>query len=748
MNSPIETLNHWGDSFFNFAATMFWQSSLLIVMLFALEFLFRNKIRASIRYALWLVVLLKLILPPALALPTSPVWWLHFSPAKTQAPAIVIRDAQTIPIFPQQTLPVLNPAHSTLSPPAWMFIAASMISASLFVWLLVRWSQVNRNVRRAAGSEKLNAILDEARRLAGSRLKIKIKLTEDSMSPAVCGLMRPAILLPRSLAEKIPPDQLRAVLLHEIIHLRRGDVWVNCLQTLLQIFYWWNPLLWLANARIRRVREEAVDDAVMLALAGDSDAYATTLLEVAKFAFNRPLASLGLIGILESRSALRQRIERLLNFSAPRKAGLTVASFLGIFIFGAVALPMGEGPGSLNQPNSSANVISSQSAATQTKLPQILIMTRFYQMRAADFEKTVSGLKFNRGKSNDDSFWSIISPEEISPVFENLKSSGHQPILAPRVVTISGQAAEMSMGNATNRVEFSCLPIVKDGQVNLTLLGKLVGFGENNFVTNQFRARASIENDGGMVIDLRNPNEASGSNFVAIIGVRIVTNPIVRELARPTSQIHIKTRFFEVPKGIAIDLTNLETLRAQAGVKELAEPEVITISGRQIQMRATQIITVITNVAYEKNPTNKGSITFQTGQVETGPVFDVIPTILADGRTIDLRAIASVTEFLGYANFPTNKYIKEVDVHLPVVLPRFSTQQSTSHLKLQDGQTLMMNLSPVRDFQSLNKKISEVPEVARAFQSEPDKSKTEKELIVFVTATLVDAMGNRIYPDN
>ena len=91
------------------------------------------------------------------------------------------------------------------------------------------------------------------------------------MSPAVCGLFRPVILLPRALAEQLSPAQLRAVLLHETFHLRRGDIWVNCAQALLQILYWWHPLVWLANTRIRRVREEAVDDAVMLALAGEAD---------------------------------------------------------------------------------------------------------------------------------------------------------------------------------------------------------------------------------------------------------------------------------------------------------------------------------------------------------------------------------------------------------------------------------------------------------------------------------------------
>ena len=179
---------------------------------------------------------------------------------------------------------------------------------------------------------------------ASGRRSIRLRLTDHPQSPAVCGLFRPVILLPRSLAEHLPPAQLRAVLLHELLHLRRGDVWVNCAQALLQIAYWWHPLLWLANARIRRVREEAVDDAVMLALNEDAETYAPTLLEVAKLALHRPLASLGLVGILESRSSLRQRIERLMDFRPPRKAGLTLGSALAVLGFAALAVPMGEAP--------------------------------------------------------------------------------------------------------------------------------------------------------------------------------------------------------------------------------------------------------------------------------------------------------------------------------------------------------------------------------------------------------------------
>jgi len=377
MNSFIETLNQWGGNFLSFAWPMLWQSSLLIVVLLAFDFLFRRKLWASIRYALWLVVLVKLCVPPALALPTSPAWWLHkISPsvaAKAEPRYTVTYDNAPLPEIPQASLPAFVPPKPAMMNAAWLLVFSISISAALLVWLLVRWWQITRQVRRAATSERLAALADEAQKFVGMKFKVQVKLTANTMSPAVCGLFRPAILIPQSLAENFSDEQLRAVLLHELIHLRRRDVWLNFFQALLQIFYWWHPLVWLANARIRRVREEAVDDAVMLALRDEAEAYAPTLLEVAKLALNRPLASLGLVGILESRHALRQRIERLVDFRPPRQAGLTLVSLLGILAFTAVAVPMGEGPAPVKKPSAIATPAIEEQSLTVKVNPEIFI---------------------------------------------------------------------------------------------------------------------------------------------------------------------------------------------------------------------------------------------------------------------------------------------------------------------------------------------------------------------------------------
>ncbi len=77
----IESLNDWGGRFLEIALPMLWQSSLLIAAVLAFDLLFRRKIRAAVRYSLWLVVFVKLLLPPTLALPSSAAWWLRQHPA-------------------------------------------------------------------------------------------------------------------------------------------------------------------------------------------------------------------------------------------------------------------------------------------------------------------------------------------------------------------------------------------------------------------------------------------------------------------------------------------------------------------------------------------------------------------------------------------------------------------------------------------------------------------------------------------
>ena len=366
MNSVSSYLNLWAGHLSAGAWPMLWQSSLLIALVWALDVALRRQARAAVRYSLWLLVLLKLVLPPSLAAPTAPGWWV-----RSKLPPPAPRYVAWVRAVDPQTVPTGRPAvsdswlsHGFVLPPppperlsrsAWALILSGAVSLALLAWVLARWRCVVRQARRGTpGPAWLADLLEQERRRAGLRRPVRLRLIEQPMSPAVCGLFRPVILLPRTLVDQLSPECLRPILLHELIHLRRGDVWVSWAQAMLQILYWWHPLVWLANACIRRAREEAVDDAVLIGLKGEAECYAPTLLAVARLGLPRSLAALGLVGILESRSALRRRIERLVQLPAPRRAGLTLTSCLCLLAFAAVALPMGQGPGVIPSPVSIA----------------------------------------------------------------------------------------------------------------------------------------------------------------------------------------------------------------------------------------------------------------------------------------------------------------------------------------------------------------------------------------------------------
>jgi hypothetical protein len=128
--------------------------------------------------------------------------------------------------------------------------------------------------------------------------------------------------------------------MHELAHIKRGDLWINTVQTALQIIYLYNPFLWLANAIIRRVREQAVDEIVLVAMGPKAQQYPETLLNVARLAFARPALSLRLIGVIESKNQLKERIRKMLERPLPKSAKLGIVGMLVVLALGAFLLPM------------------------------------------------------------------------------------------------------------------------------------------------------------------------------------------------------------------------------------------------------------------------------------------------------------------------------------------------------------------------------------------------------------------------
>jgi len=363
INSFLTAINEIGRGFCNFAGSMFIQSSILIVLLLVIDFLIRKRVRATFRYWIWMLVFVKLVLPPTLSSPTGignlVGGYFSANSIVTEEPANPVQyepvAAGAIKEFAEPVTPVVSNLPVTTEAPAisaapnlnaltwqgivfllWLVgvlvITVLLIQRIFFVKGLIAQSKPAEN--------RLVDILDSCRDQVGIRRNIRLMLSPNVTSPAVCGLFRPVILIPGTLLEKLSQEKLRAVLVHELAHIKRGDLWINCVQTLLQIAYFYNPFVWLANLIVRRIREQAVDEMVLVALGDAAKSYSNTLIDIAEMAFSRPALSLRLVGVVESKKALSQRIKHILYRPFPKSAKLGILGLIAVITTAAILLPM------------------------------------------------------------------------------------------------------------------------------------------------------------------------------------------------------------------------------------------------------------------------------------------------------------------------------------------------------------------------------------------------------------------------
>ena len=356
----IPFLNDAGRQALAVASSMLWQTAVLVLVLLLVEFLAGRRMRASLRCGLWLLVILKLLLPPSLKSPVSPGYWI----GRWIIPPLTVSVASTARVFAEANLPVplsaplrrgevtstsaIRPNTRTAAKAPRLTTEGSLAafwalgSLAIAVGILRRHQQMRRLIKtsRPATAELFEALRGAAAELGLQRVP-ELRLTRADHSPAVSGLLRPVIVLPAGLASRLTPAALRDVLLHELIHVRRRDLWLNLPQVLVQIVWWWNPFVWLANARIRLLREQAVDEHVLLLNRGaEEPSYPATLVAVARYCADRPMLTLSFVGILESRHRLRARLERLLNGPLPTRAGLGRQGWITLVLTACLALPM------------------------------------------------------------------------------------------------------------------------------------------------------------------------------------------------------------------------------------------------------------------------------------------------------------------------------------------------------------------------------------------------------------------------
>ncbi len=184
-------------------------------------------------------------------------------------------------------------------------------------WILRQWGRAmclwRRTPTMSKGPER--DLLTRCQQELGIRRRVILKLTDRLASPAVFGYWRPCILLPE-LSLKLTAEELRLVFIHELTHVRRGDVGLNWCVVAAGAVHWFNPLLKRAFASMQRVRELACDESVLAWLKpAERATYARTVLRVIELSQQQnvpqPALLVGLAGLFNHQDPVAQLDERI-----------------------------------------------------------------------------------------------------------------------------------------------------------------------------------------------------------------------------------------------------------------------------------------------------------------------------------------------------------------------------------------------------------------------------------------------------
>ena len=391
LNASVDWLNETGALFVDFATTMSIQVAVVIGVIGILDFFFFRKMRSTVRYAIWSIVLVKLALPvtfesslsvsrllppavketPRIASTATTIHPLEFNTSTDEQDLDSNDTSLTFQPKPIGQSTAQSRGHQVRGTDESQSAnstdvektqprAASMAFRGMrqltwqggwfSIWLFVvvtltfntlrLTARMRRLVMRSGPiSQEAVGVLRNCRREVGIRREIQAVATDEIPGPAIFGLYRPTILLPSSLASRLSANDLRFVFLHELSHFKRHDLLVSCIQTLLQILYFFHPLVWGVNYILRNLREKAVDEFVLATAKEEAvQQYSSTLVNIATTQHDNPQLVLSFSG-MQSRFGLANRIKTMLHRPIPKRTGIGLVGLMIVLVLGAILIP-------------------------------------------------------------------------------------------------------------------------------------------------------------------------------------------------------------------------------------------------------------------------------------------------------------------------------------------------------------------------------------------------------------------------
>lgn len=358
-------------------------ASVLVALILLVRLVLKDKLKMRWQYIIWFVLMVRLVLPAA---PESSFSMFNLFPfmnhqdtaANVSGHSAISPNDLTVsdPASAEGTNPTAaaGPSHNGSDPSV---TSASDVkdripfhSVFVAIWLIgvtalaIYLAAANRKLARktaACSTIATDSILDtfeQCKQDLRIRRHIPLKASNSMEGPTLYRFIRPVILLPAKGLEKFSLSEMRFIFLHELVHYKRKDVFVNWLITLFLIMHWFNPVLWYAYKKMREDQELSCDEAAISHLRPDEvKEYGYTiikLLENDKMSSRVPAVA----HFSADKSQLKRRIQ-MITFFKKNSYRWSVLGLAVIIVLGGCALT-----------NSKSKDVNTQQSATSESSPK------------------------------------------------------------------------------------------------------------------------------------------------------------------------------------------------------------------------------------------------------------------------------------------------------------------------------------------------------------------------------------------
>jgi len=306
-------------------ANHLWQSTVFAAAVWLVTIVLRRN-QARTRFFLWMLASVKFLVPFSILIAAGE--WLHpATPVAGGAPAfLTAMGGLTQPVSVGESAPhlagVVSSASALAGAPA---IAANRVDV-LPIVLLALWifGTCFLFARWAWGWWRLRKVVRDACPVA-LNCGLPVRSTPTRLEPGVFGVLRPVLLLPQTIRERLSDAQLDAIIAHELCHVRRRDNLIAAVHMFVEAVFWFYPPVWWIRARLLEERERACDEAV-LESRGEPLEYAESILNVCKSYVESPMSCVsGVTG-----SDLKKRIVRIMAQQVAHRLDLSRKVLLGL----------------------------------------------------------------------------------------------------------------------------------------------------------------------------------------------------------------------------------------------------------------------------------------------------------------------------------------------------------------------------------------------------------------------------------